>query len=331
VRGRSVRLMCRTGFANARCLRRNDRTLRLADTFPLTPTLSPGRVGAEGAHRRNRTVFAYRGTTPPRTAAVTVPAKPVILSDAFFAEAVCRNCGAALTGPHCAHCGQKKAGRIGAGSVRTEIWEKLRLFELDQLQSALRLVTGPGKVARDYVYGVRKHHTHPLKLLLLAIAVLLVVLAQTRYLASTNVQVTKVMETVRKYAEWSFSLGLAAIWLASMAAFRKRLGYNAVEHLVLALYTHFVIILANIANQLPLLALRSPDWLAWHKQWTSAYMGLVEPAIVIVAFAQFFIVDLRRQWWRLALAVAVFIVAKKLLVYAYAWLLVKFVVARMAG
>jgi hypothetical protein len=173
---------------------------------------------------------------------VTVPAKPVILNDAFFAEALCRNCGTALTGAHCAHCGQKKAGRIGAGSVRTEIWEKLRLFELDQLQSALRLVTGPGKVARDYVYGVRKRHTHPLKLLLLAIAVLLVVLAQTRYLNSANVQVTKVMETVRKYAEWSFSLGLAAIWLASMTGFRKRLGYNAVEHLVLALYTHFVII-----------------------------------------------------------------------------------------
>jgi hypothetical protein len=266
-----------------------------------------------------------------RIATVTVPAKPVILSDAFFAEAVCRNCGAVLTGPHCAHCGQKKAARIGSSSVRTEIWEKLRLFELDQLQSALRLVTGPGKVARDYVYGVRKRHTHPLKLLLLAIAVLLVVLAQTRYLASANVQVTKVMETVRKYAEWSFSLGLAAIWLASMTGFRKRLGYNAVEHLVLALYTHFVIILANIANQLPLLALRSPAWLAWHKQWSGRYMDVVEAAIVIVAFAQFFVVDLRRQWWRLVLAVVVFVTAKKLLLYAYAWLLVKFVVARAAG
>ncbi|HSX61563.1 MAG TPA: DUF3667 domain-containing protein [Tahibacter sp.] len=262
---------------------------------------------------------------------MTVPAKPVILSDAFFAEAVCRNCGAALHGPHCAHCGQKKAGRIGLGSVRSEAWEKLRLFELDQLQSTLRLVVGPGKVARDYVYGVRKRHTHPLKLLLLAIAVLLVVLAQTRYLNSANVQVSKVMETVRKYAEWSFSLGLVAIWCASMAGFRRRLGFNAVEHLVLALYAHFVIIVANIANQLPLLVLRTPAWLAWHKQWSGVYMGLIEPAIVLLALAQFFLVDLRRQWWRLVLAGAVFVATKKLLVYAYAWLLVKFALARAAA
>lgn len=259
---------------------------------------------------------------------MTVPAKPVILSDAFFTEAVCRNCDAALHGPHCAQCGQKKAARIGTGSVRTEVWEKLRLFELDQLQSALRLVTGPGRIARDYVYGVRKRHTHPLKLLLLAIAVLLVVLAQTRYLNSANVQVSKVMETVRKYAEWSFSLGLAAIWLASMSAFRRRLGFNAVEHLVLALYTHFVIILANIANQLPLFALRSPAWLAWHKQWSGWYMDAVEPAIVLLALSQFFLVDLRRQWWRLVLAGVVFVATKKMLVYAYAWVLVKFVLAR---
>lgn len=262
---------------------------------------------------------------------MTVPAKPVFLSDAFFAEAICRNCGAELHGAHCARCGQKKAARIGLSSVRTEVWEKLRLFELDHLQSALRLITGPGKVARDYVFGVRKRHTHPLKLLLLAIAVLLLVLAQTRYLNSANVQVSKVMETVRKYAEWSFSLGLAAIWLAAMTAFRKRLGYNAVEHLVLALYTHFVIIVANIANQLPLMLLRSPAWLAWHKQWSGAYMDLVEPAIVLLAFAQFFVVDLRRQWWRLALALVVFVATKKLLVYAYAWLLVKVVLARAAG
>jgi hypothetical protein len=262
---------------------------------------------------------------------VTVPAKPVFLSDAFFAEAICRNCGAVLHGAHCAQCGQKKAARIGLTSVRTEVWEKLRLFELDQLQSTLRLVTGPGKVARDYVFGVRKRHTHPLKLLLLAIAVLLLVLAQTRYLNSANVQVSKVMETVRKYAEWSFSLGLAAIWLASMTAFRRRLGYNAVEHLVLALYTHFVIIIANIVNQLPLMLLRTPAWLAGHKQWSGWYMDAIEPAIVLLAFAQFFVVDLRRQWWRLALALVVFVAAKKLLVYAYAWLLVKFVLARAAG
>jgi hypothetical protein len=257
-----------------------------------------------------------------------VTALPPPLDDAHFAAALCRNCAAPLHGPHCAQCGQKKALRIGMGSLRTEVWEKLRLFELDQLHSALRLLRGPGRVARDYVLGVRKRHTHPLKLLLVAIGVLLLVLAQTRYLHSSNVQVSKVMETVRKYAEWSFSLGLVAIWLASLAAFRGRLGYNAVEHLVLALYAQFLIILLNIANQLPLLILRSPAWLAWHKQWSGWYMDAAETGVVLLALSQFFLVALRTDGWRLLLAGATFIATKKLLLYFYAWLLVKLVLTR---
>lgn len=53
------------------------------------------------SQRRKRRAFAYSGMTPlPSGAAVTVPAKPVFLSDAFFAETLCRNCGAVLQGPH---------------------------------------------------------------------------------------------------------------------------------------------------------------------------------------------------------------------------------------
>jgi len=257
--------------------------------------------------------------------------EPVLPCVGYFAAAVCRNCTAALHGPHCSQCGQKKTVRIGTASLRTEIWEKLRVFELDQLLSALRLLTGPGRVAREYVLGVRKRHTHPLKLLLLAIAALLLLLAQTRYLHSSNVQVSEIIETVRKYAQWSFSLGLAAIWLASLAAFHRCRGYNATEHLVLALYAHFLIILANIANQLPLLLLRSPAWLAWHKHWTGWYMDAAELGIVLLALSQFFLVDLRRHWWRLALAGITFVVTKKLLLYFYAWLLVKLVLTRAAS
>lgn len=262
-----------------------------------------------------------------RVATVTVPAKPVLLADAHFDAPLCRNCGADLAGPHCSQCGQKKAGRIGLGNLRSEAWEKLRLFELDQVQSVLRLLTGPGKVARDYVFGMRKRHTHPLKLLLLAIAVLLLVLAQTRYLASANVTVSKALEIVRKYAEWSFSLGLFAIWSASLVAFRKRLGYNAVEHLVLATYSQFLVILANILNQLPLLLWRAPAWLVWHKQWSPRYMDVIELAIVLLGCQQFFVVDLRRQWWRLLLAGIVFLLVKALLLQLYARVLARLVIS----
>jgi Protein of unknown function (DUF3667) len=263
---------------------------------------------------------------------VTIPAKPALLDDTWFAAPLCRNCGAALAGPHCAACGQKKVARIGVGALRTEIWEKLRLFELDQLRSALRLLGGPGHVARDYVCGVRKQHTHPLKLLLLAIAALLLVLAQTRYLHSSSASVSRAMELLRKYAEWSFSLGLFAIWAASLAAFRRRLGYNAVEHLVLAVYCQFLIILANIANQLPLLLWRAPFWLAWHKHWSPRYMDVIEVAIVLVGCRQFFLVDLRwREWrrqsWRLLLAALIFLLCKYLLLQLYARVLARLVIS----
>jgi hypothetical protein len=250
-------------------------------------------------------------------------------STAYFDAACCRNCGAALHGPHCAQCGQKKSQRLGLGNLRSEAWEKLRLFELDALQSTLRLLTHPGRVAREYVLGMRKRHTHPLKLLLLAIAVLLLVLAQTRYLDSANANVSKTLAVIRKYAEWSFSLGLAAVWLASMAAFRRGRGYNAAEHLVLALYTQFLIILVNIVNQLPLLVLRAPEWLAWHRAWSGRYMDLIEPALVLLACSQFFQLDLRRDGWRLLLAGAAFVASKKILIYLYSWLLVKLVLAKV--
>jgi hypothetical protein len=51
----------------------------------------------------------------------------------------------------------------------------------------------------------------------------------------------------------------------------------------------------QLVVQLPLLVLRTPAWLAWHKQWSGWYMDAIEPAIVLIALSQFFLVDLRRQ------------------------------------
>ena len=48
----------------------------------------------------------------------TSPGTPI--NDALFDTTACLNCGAALTGPFCAHCGQKKAARMGTRMVRKE-------------------------------------------------------------------------------------------------------------------------------------------------------------------------------------------------------------------
>ncbi len=247
-----------------------------------------------------------------------------------FDAPACHNCGAAMATPYCSACGQKRATRLGTRSLGSEAWQSYRWFELSLLRGAWRLLRAPGTVAREYVLGARTRHVHPLKLLLAAVGVLLLVLARSRYLDSADAQVTRAMELVRSYANWSFSLGILAIAFASSVAFHRRGGYNLVEHLVLAAYAHFLVICASIANLLPTLLYRDATFLAAHKHASWTWMGALEVAIVLVAFAQFFRVDPRRDAWRLLLAGALFLVSKWALLRLYAWLLVKLVLARLA-
>jgi hypothetical protein len=254
----------------------------------------------------------------------------VLPDRAHFEAPVCRNCAAQMATPYCSRCGQKRAMRLGTLSLGAEAWQGYRWFELSLLRGAWRLLRAPGTVAREYVLGARTRHIHPLKLLLAAVGVLLLVLARSRYLDSANAHVTRAMELVRSYANWSFSLGIVAIAFASMVAFHRRGGYNRVEHLVLAAHAHFLVICASIANLLPALVFRDATFLLAHKRWSWAWMGTAELAIVLVAYSQFFRVDLRRDGGRLLLAGALFLVSKWALLRLYAWLLVKLVLARLA-
>jgi hypothetical protein len=245
-----------------------------------------------------------------------------------FAAAVCHNCGVALSTPHCGNCGQKRATRFNVLSVGSEAWQNYRLFELDIVKGALRLLVAPGIVAREYVLGARKKHVHPLKLLLIAIGVLLLVLAQSAYLDSQNAHISKAMAMVRAYGNWSFSLGIVAIVTASWSVLSWRRPFNITEHLVLAVYVHFLIIVASIANLLPILVFRTPEFLAAHKHWSGYYMHLVEAAILAIAFSQFFALHWCRDSWRLLLAICVFSLCKALLLRLFAIALVKLVIAQ---
>jgi N-formylglutamate amidohydrolase len=140
----------------------------------------------------------------------------------------------------------------------------------------------------------------------------------------------KGVELVRAYANWSFSLGIFAIVGASLLVLRWRRAYNLTEHLVLGVYVHFLIIVANIVNQLPVLVFRDPAFLAAHKQWSAWPMDGIEALIMLFAFRQFFQLDLKRDAWRLLLAAAVFIGLKYLLVRLYSYALVKLVLAQLA-
>ncbi len=258
------------------------------------------------------------------------PIAAPVLTDAHFAAPTCHNCGQPLDSPFCPACGQKRAERFRVTTIASEAWDKVRVFEFSTLAAIWRTLVGPGRVAREFVLGARKKHVHPLKLLLIAIGVLLLVLAQSRYLNSANAGVNRAMELAQNYGQWSFSIGIVAILATSCLVFWRRLGYNFTEHLVLAIYGHFLIILASIVNLLPTLLWRAPSFLAAHKMYSAWYMDAVEMLIVGVSFQQFFLLDLKRHWWRLLLAVLLFAGIKWLLLRGFAWLLVKLVMAKLA-
>ena len=238
---------------------------------------------------------------------------------------MCHNCGATLSTRYCGDCGQEKAARFGLRTVGSEAWQSWRWFDWELLRAAWRLLSAPGHVAREYVLGARKRHVHPLKLLLIGIGVLMLVLARSNALDSELVDLGRAMEVMRAWSNWSFSFGIVALWAASWLAFRRRGGYNAVEHGVLAVYGQFLVICASIAYRIPTLIWRDPAFLAAHKSvapWITNSAGV---AVLSLACLQFFQLDLRRDALRLCVAVALFLALKWLLVRTYAWLLAQWI------
>lgn len=258
--------------------------------------------------------MSEHGATDDRASAVAVDA-------GWFDAAVCRNCGAARPTPFCGQCGQKAAQRFAWRDIGREGWDRLRYFELKSLKTIGRLVVGPGRVSRDYVLGKRAAVMHPLALLIALVAVLVLVLAANRYFANygfADRDVDRMAERVMAYANWSFSIGIVAVFLGSWSVFRHRLGYNAVEHGVLAVYVQSIILAAIIVNMLPTLIWRDPGFVAAHRGASQYYLYLIKLAIVAVAYSQFFLLDLRREWPRLLLACLVFAGSSWLLLRAYA-------------
>lgn len=261
----------------------------------------------------------------PGDSAIVMAQTDAQLDNAHFEEAVCRNCGMVRTEPHCGACGQAAVRRFSLRDVWEEFWQTFRLFELPFLQAALRLARSPGLVAREYVLGARKRHVHPLKLLLFAVGLLLLVLEKTGYLTAGQTQLSAQMQQVVAWSRWSFSLGLFAAFGASWLLFRRRLHYNLTEHLVLALYLQFVVVAANLINLLPLLLLDAGHWAASWRAATEWYMTPVELAIVAMAWMQFFRMNWRSHGVRIALGLLLFWLLKKGLLFAYGRLIVRVV------
>ena len=280
----------------------------------------------KGSRPTIRSPFAAR-YAPPVTSAPTTP-----IHDALFDTSACLNCGAALTGPFCAHCGQKKAARMGTRMVRKDAWERFRWFEWSAIRNALRVLPQPGTMARAYVLGQRKDHPHPLTLLFLSIGFLLILLGHTDYLRPQlpSEAAQRMVALVTAYSKWSFSLGAVAAFASMWLVFRRR-GYNLAELLALALYCQAVFIALQMVNQLPLVLAHSPELLKWHKQWSPWYMTALQTLMFMLALRQFFLLDLRRDAGWLLLAGALFAGLKWQATQLYARGVVELVLWQMGG
>jgi hypothetical protein len=170
--------------------------------------------------------------------------------------------------------------------------------------------------------GGRARYMHPLKLLVALVAVLILVLAAGQYFrvydfSGHDAEVERMAQRVMAYANWSFSLGIVAIFIGARV-FGRRLGYNAIEHAVLAVYCQNLILAVIIINLLPTLIWPDPAFVLWHKTASKYYLYAFKLAIVAVAYCQFFLLDPRRDWPRLLAACLIYAGVSWLLLRVYA-------------
>ncbi len=254
-------------------------------------------------------------------------AAPTVISAAHFAAPVCRNCGAPLTTPFCSECGQKRAQRVGGRQIGEELWNKFKPLDADVLVAAGLLLRRPGTVAREYVFGARKRYVNPVKLLLIGAAFLLLIVQRGNYLASDNAPVSRVMGIVQTWANLSFSLGVVALVLTTWLFYRGRGGFNVFEHVVLACYSQFVLIVVSIVSKLPTLVCSDAAFVASHRAASGGLIHVASALVFVFACTQFFSLSLQRDWLRLLIATVVFVGARWLLVRAYAFVLVRIALA----
>jgi hypothetical protein len=90
------------------------------------------------------------------------------MTDTVAPARTCRNCGAALTGPFCAACGQK--AQTGPPTVREFLHDAVdEVFSVDGkfFRSIYLLFTRPGFLTRELFDGRRNRYVRPLRLYLI--------------------------------------------------------------------------------------------------------------------------------------------------------------------
>lgn len=232
-----------------------------------------------------------------------------------FTAQHCLNCGDPRLDAYCPRCGQARVGRLGAGALWSETWTRWRVFEFSLVQALWQVLRGPGHVALDYVQGARRRHVHPLKLWLFVAALQLLLVQRSGYLDAEGAELGAALALIQTWSNFAFAIGGLALWLACVLVLKR--SYTLAEHAVLAAYTHSLVLAAATLLKLPVLAWRSPEFLALHQSIAPHGQDLVGALALGIAARQFFGLRGIGGLLHLLLLIAVFLAGKWLLLRSF--------------
>ena len=93
-------------------------------------------------------------------------------------RANCRNCGEALIGPYCSHCGQHEGrGDFSFGDVAGELLDELLSWDSRFWRTLVPLVFRPGFLTAEFIAGRRARYVPPFRLYLIISFVLFLVVS----------------------------------------------------------------------------------------------------------------------------------------------------------
>ncbi|MEQ9310885.1 MAG: DUF3667 domain-containing protein [Balneolaceae bacterium] len=88
----------------------------------------------------------------------------------------CNNCNTEFEGNFCPNCGQKlNSGRIIFKESMRDVLEHYFDFDAPLFRTITGLITRPGTVIREYIFGKRKKYAHPIRYYILVLAVYLII------------------------------------------------------------------------------------------------------------------------------------------------------------
>ncbi len=157
----------------------------------------------------------------------------------------CKNCSNEFEGKFCPDCGQKASTRrIVTRDLFKDLLKKILPWDKGFLFTTRRLLTGPGKMVREYLDGKRINYSKPMGYLFLAVALSLIFFSQDTLMEALEGQGQRPVtnERVQKVISWVFShialifTGLIPFTSLFSKIFFRHTKENYAEHLVLNVY-----------------------------------------------------------------------------------------------